>query len=69
MCTVGFKHRTCPASLTPATLLSFPCVLWSLKSYWVVICPGNEMPSMVVIEGTQDYFDIESDSGNGATGK
>ena len=58
--TIGCKHRTFPASLTPATLLSFSCALCSLKSYWVAICSRNEMPSMVVTEGTQQYFDIRS---------
>lgn len=60
--TVGRKHRTFPAFLTPATLLLlFSFALYSLKSYWVAICPRNEMPTMVVTEGTQEYFDIRSE--------
>lgn len=69
MYTVRFNHRTFPASLTSATLVSFSCALCSLKSYSVPIFPRNEMPCMMVFESIQEYFDIGSDSGNGVTVK
>lgn len=64
MHTVRFKHRAFPASLTPATLLYFTCALYSLKFYREAICPRNQMSSMVVVEDTQEYFDIGTGSEN-----